>query len=407
MIRMRISVLASFFVLGGCMRAEEAPMFEAEMAKSEVSAVAAAPSAEPSPAPPGLMASGSGGRAFDRAAKPKKRGRPKGAESDGEAGDMPADDGVRPGSAPKPKRMVHYNGFLKLRVSNPTETLQQATEIADAAGGYVESLSSTTVTLRVPVAKFREIYTKLAKIGDVLSRSMTAHDVTDAFVAMDLRVKTLRASRDRLITLLARAKKTREKLHLLREIQRLTEEIDQLEMHLGTLVSLAALSRLTVEAVPHQLQVRGSVTEPIAAFRWIHGLSPFARDIAFHGDKLELAVPKGMVELSDRAFWIAESADGAVIWASEQENLPAGSSEYWINAIKTRLGPEFGEANISKIGGFQVLRMVDQSEKAYRYVVAARVAGDVLELIEVYYPSGDHEKRYGAAVKSVIEGGAK
>jgi len=403
--KLKITLMAALFALAGCMMSgDEAPMFEAEMAKSEVAAM---PSAEPSAAPPAAMALGSGrGRA-----KPKRAAR-KGAfdasESDGEAGGMPSDDATaRPESAPRPKRMVHYNGFLKLRVSNPTETLQQATEIADAAGGYVESLSSTSVTLRVPVARFREIYTKLAKIGDVLSRSMTAHDVTDAFVAMDLRVKTLRASRDRLIALLARAKKTREKLHLLREIQRLTEEIDQLEMHLNTLASLAELSRLTVEAVPHQIQVRGSVSEPIAAFRWIHGLSPFARDIAFHGDKLELAVPKGMVELSDREFFIAESADGAVIWASEQENLPAGTSEYWIHAIKERLGPEFGEAKISKMGGFQVLRMVDQSEKAYRYLVAARVAGDVLEIIEVYYPSEDHEKRYGAAVKSVIEGGAK
>jgi hypothetical protein len=333
-------------------------------------------------------------------------------ESDAEMADMPSDDAAsrpEPAAKPKPKakRMVHYNGHLKLRVSNPTETLQQASEIADEAGGYVESLTSTSVTLRVPVARFREIYDTLAKIGDVLSRTMTAHDVTDAFVAMDLRVKTLRASRDRLIALLGRAKKTREKLQLLREIQRLTEEIDRLELYMGTLVSLAELSRLTVEAVPHQLQVRSSVTEPIAAFRWIHGLSPFSRDIAFQGDKLELAVPEGMVELSDRDFWIAESADGAVIWASEQENLPEGNSDYWIHAIEDRLGPEFGEAKISKIGNFQVLRLVDQSEKAYRYMIATRVVGDELQLIEVYYPSEDHEKRYGAAVKKVIEGGAK
>ena len=85
--------------------------------------------------------------------------------------------------------MVHYNGHLQLRVTNPTETLQQAAEFVDERGGYVEQRTDTSVTLRVPVAKFREVYARLAKLGEVLSRSMTAQDVTDQFVAMDLRVK--------------------------------------------------------------------------------------------------------------------------------------------------------------------------------------------------------------------------
>lgn len=316
-------------------------------------------------------------------------------------------DGARPGPAPKPKRMVHYNGFLRLKVTNVTETLQHASEIADAVGGYVENLTATSVTLRVPVAHFRETFKKIAKIGDVMSRSMTAQDVTDAFVATELRIKTLHASRDRLIALLGKARKAREKLRLLREIKRLTEELDQLEMQLTTIAALASFSRLSVEAVPHQVHVGDAADEPIASFRWIHRLSPFSRDVAYYeGERLELAVPKGLVELTDTDHWIAESADGVVIWSHVRENIPVGTSAFWLAAIKARLGPSYAKAEVKQLGRFHVLKLIDQSEAAYRYLIGVHVDGDDLEVVEVYYPGAEQEKRHDAAVRAAIEGGA-
>jgi hypothetical protein len=303
--------------------------------------------------------------------------------------------------------MVHYNGFLRLRVTNPTETLQQVSEMADAAGGYVEALTATSVTLRVPVAEFRGLFDRLAKIGDVLSRSMTAQDVTDAFIALGLRVKTLKASRARLIELLGKAKQTREKLRLLREIQRLTEEIDQLDMHLSTLESLSSLSRLTVEVVPHQVQVDRAADEPIASFRWIHHLSPFSRGVAELGDRFALTVPEGFVALSDLDNWVAESADGAVIWTAEHEMQPPGTTAFWAEAVRARLADRYGNAELQQIGELQVVRVVDTSEVEYRYLVGVRVAGDALQVVEVYYPGPEQEERYGAAVRAAIERGER
>jgi hypothetical protein len=279
--------------------------------------------------------------------------------------------------------------------------------MADAAGGYVETLTATSVTLRVPVARFRALFAELAKIGDVLSRSMTAEDVTDAFVALGLRLETLEASRARLIVLLGKAKKTREKLRLLREIQRLTEEIDQLEMHRTTLASLASLSRLTVEAVPHRVHVGRAADEPIASFRWIHHLSPFSRGVAELGDRLELNVPEGFVALSDIDNWVAESADGAVIWTAEHEMQPPGTTAFWADAVRLRLKRRYGNAEVLTIGEFQVVRVVDTSEVEYRYLVGVRAVGDGLQVVEVYYPGPEPEERYGAAVRAVIEGGAR
>ncbi len=410
--------VACLLGVAGCLSAARAPEATVQtMDKAEMAREAPSPSFAAAPAPPSEMAPTGGSGVMDdegmlrRPASPRARPGRKGAmgqkgRGDGAAGD--ARGGETPGvAAPPVKRMVHYNGYLKLKVPNPTETLQQVAEIADAAGGYVEALSTGSITVRVPVAEFRKVYARLASIGDVLSRSLTAQDVTDQFTAMDLRVKTLRASRDRLIALLAKATRPREKLELLAEISRLTEEIDRLEMYLTTLASLAELSRLTVEAVPHQVELNAQAEEPIAVFRWIHQLSPFRRDIAFAGDRLAFTPPAGMVELSEKKPWACESADGAVVWASAQENRPVGDTAFWVEAIKARLGREYGTAEVVDAGPFKVLRLVDQSEKAYRYLIGVRAVGDELQLVEVYYPAEEQEKRYGAAVQQMIAGGAQ
>jgi len=265
-------------------------------------------------------------------------------------------------------------------------------------------MSDESVTLRIPVARFRETYDAALKLGDVLQRSMTAQDVTESYQALDLRIATLKASRARLIDLLANAKTEQEKVQLLQEIQRLTEQLDQMEIQLKTLASLAAYSRLTIEAFARQAEPTHRAPTELAAFQWIRLLSPFRRDAALQGDWHQLPTPEGMVAFDDdREHWIAESADGAVVWAHERDNEPRGSSEFWLAALEERLAPEYASAQRLQIGGYQVLALVDQSERAYRYAVGVRVVDDELRVVEIYYPSQEHEARYDAAVRRALE----
>jgi hypothetical protein len=261
------------------------------------------------------------------------------------------------------------------------------------------------VTLRVPVAKFKDIFAKLLKLGEVVDKSITAHDVTEAFTAIELRLETARVSRDRLISLLAKARSEREKLDLLREIQRLSLEIEALESSQKTLASLAAMSRITLTLEERRQNLGGATEEPIAAFQWIHGLSPFRRDIAFAGKKLELALPKGFVALDDKLHFVSESADGAVFWASKRDNAPEGNARYWADALKHRLSPEFAKVEEKALGDYIALSFTDRGDSAYQYLVAVRTDGKTLELAEAFFPSAEHEKRYGQEVQSAITKG--
>ena len=301
-------------------------------------------------------------------------------------------------------RMVHYNGYLHLRVTDPSAAVEEVADRARALGGYVENLSESRVTVRVPVDRFEESVESTASLGDVIDRSITAEDVTEAYTAVDLRLQTAQATRKRLVELLARAGTEEEKLSLLRQIQRVSEEIDLVEAQLRTLARLASHSRLTVDFSARSAFSSQTDTSDVAGLDWIARLSPFRRDVGSVGRRLELPVPEGLVALAPRGRFIAESADGAVVWTGRLENQPRGSADFWIEAIAERLAPEFAQSAVTTVGGWQVLRL-EESETGYRYLIAVMDAGRRLKLVEIYYPAAEQEQRYGAAILAALGGG--
>jgi hypothetical protein len=312
-----------------------------------------------------------------------------------------AEDAASPAEA----RMVRYDGFLRLRVNALDAASDQLVTMAKEVGGRVESLSRTRLVLRVPVATFRERFDAMLKVGEALEKNISAQDVTDAFASVELRLKTARAAQERLQALLAKSTDEREKLMLLRELQRIGEEIDAMEAQSRTLVDLASMSRITVELVPRGTLAAVSNVQETSAFAWIRRLSPFRDEVLQGARFLALPVPTGMVSLDVKKRFLAESADGARIRAGRLDNEPEGSAGFWLDALQSRLAPEFAKAEVADVGDWKTLRLVDRSEEPYVYVLAVRVRGDALELVEVYYPSLGHEERYGAAVRAALVGG--
>jgi len=302
-------------------------------------------------------------------------------------------------------RKVHYNGYASLLATDPEDTVAAVVALAEERGGFVERRSLSDVTVRVPVDRFQETFDDILDMGEVLDKSLTAQDVTDAFQSAELRLGTARATRARLQELLAQAKTEEEKLALLKQIQRLTEEIDLLESRLRTLGGLADFSRLTVRATPRQAYVGNSNQPDISGFSWIRRLSPFRRDVAQSGRPLNLDPPAGLVALDLERHFVAESADGSVVWSGRLRNDPVGDTAYWLAAITQRLDDEFSEVTVSEEGGFSIARMVEPgADDPYRYLVAVRADGRWLELVEIYYPSGEQEERYGESVRAMLRG---
>lgn len=310
-----------------------------------------------------------------------------------------------PAKSEAPARMIHYNGWARIQVSRPEDLTREVGRMAEQLGGLVESLTPERVTVRVPVDQFDAAFKAFLALGEVVSKSVTANDVTDQFLAIDLRLATAKMSRDRLVALLAKAQTEQEKLQLLAQIRRLSEQIDVMESQLRTLSSLASLSRITIEAQARPAFTQTSRQDDPYGLGWIPQLSPFNRAVASGGDLLKIDVPTGFVALDDKEHFVAESADGARIWTGRLDNEPRGDSEFWAAALSERLGPEFQSVERQEVGGYMLLRLVSETADAYRYLIAVRASGDHLDLIEVYYPGPTQEARYGDAVLTAIRGG--
>ncbi len=310
--------------------------------------------------------------------------------------------------AKKSERMVHYTGWTRLRVTKIQETLDAVAALAVARGGRVERLGATSITVRVPVDTFDASWKEALALGDVLEKSVGAEDVTDAFLAVDLRVKTLRITLDRLVILLAKAETEEEKLILLREIQRVTEELDRFESQLRTLRGLADFSTITVELVPREAVGAGNEGPDVDGFGWIRALSPFRRDVGADARRVALDVPEGMVALSPRGRFIAESPEGASLWTGRIVNDPRADATFWVEAIADRLQGEFAAAEPLAVGDWACLRLVDGSDDPYSWEVCVR-GGESdrwIELAQAYYPDDATYARYGAGVRAALAAGA-
>jgi hypothetical protein len=393
-------VLWLVWALGGCAKSaspadaygEAMPVYEAD--SMELAAVsraassapapkraraAGAPAAAPPPPPPGMMA------------------------ADGAPAPAPVDASA---AAPAPgPRMVFYAGFTQLRVPKVLEAVDALSAMAAARGWQVERVYGNSLVLRVPVASFEESFAAVLATGEVVSRSVTADDITEAFTAVELRLRTARTARDRLIELLARATTEREKLALLREIQRLSEEVDTLEAQVRTLEGLAAWSRITVELLPREALAWQGPEVGSAAFAWIRGLSPFWNGPPPEAKRVALPVPTGFVAL-DRKGTHAESPDGARVFAWRAENAPLGDAAFWADALEGRLGKDFASVARSTEGDFTVLTFVFRGEPAYTWVLAVRSRGKHLDLVHAFLPTAEAAARHGEALRAALRAAA-
>lgn len=315
---------------------------------------------------------------------------------------------VAPEAEATPARMIHHDGFIHLRVPRPDALLDEATRLVEESGGHVERLEGETIVFRVLVADFQAVFKQLRALGDVLEQSVTTEDITEAFMDVDLRLNIARATHQRLVALLAKAPGEKEKIRILKEIQRIRIEMETLSAQRERLLSLATFSRITLRIEARRRDPDTGRQESITAFEWIHQLSPFNAQVAGSGRPLEFHVPAGMVALERKGLWVAESANGVVMRASRHARQPAGDTAFWLEAVRLRLGPDYAEARVMDVGAFTVLRLEDRSETPYIYLVGFHVTpARTIEMVEVYYPTLEHERRYQESILASIGGGAR
>jgi len=141
--------------------------------------------------------------------------------------------------------MLIYTAHLTMAVYQTEPGLSAVERVAREVGGYLATRSDTEITIRVPRGVFDDAVRRIALAGDVVHKEVTAQDVTDEVVDLEIRLKNARNMRDRLAELLKRAA-VKEALEIEKELGRVTEEVERIEGRLKLLSDKVAFSTITV-----------------------------------------------------------------------------------------------------------------------------------------------------------------
>lgn len=174
-------------------------------------------------------------------------------------------------------RSVIYTVELLVEVDDVAQAADDAAGIAARFGGYVQSEttfgltpdpiplpeetfgeiapfpiedSQAVVVLRVPAENHLEAADALEDLGETISRSRNAQDVTEEVVDVESRIETQQASIDRLQALLAEASDISDILAIESELSLRIAELESLQARQEQLTGLSTLATLTVTFTP-------------------------------------------------------------------------------------------------------------------------------------------------------------
>lgn len=310
------------------------------------------------------------------------------------------------------KRVVIYKGSLFLVVDNIAASLKMAQELAEKAGGYMQKLSGTSITVKIPVEKFNDTMAAIASLGEVIKRDIIGSDVTEEMHDLRIRLANSERVRERLLKILEKAETTKDALEVEKELGRVTEEIERLKGRINFLAQSAAYATLeiTFNSVVPQDQIALEIP-----FKWVRELGDeigTGRATEVHIPHkarergIEFELPKNFIKYHERGYITrAMSADGVLIRLQRQENVEGGTLTFWSQLSRRVLverkgialdeGMEIVTKEKSKMTLFSGSREV--AGKKYGYLIALGVSEDYIYIVEAW---GEKDK-FAAAQKEV------
>ncbi|MEJ7705612.1 MAG: DUF4349 domain-containing protein [Geodermatophilaceae bacterium] len=157
------------------------------------------------------------------------------------------------GGAPLTEQIVR-TGDLSVDVDDITAAANRITAVVDAAGGtigrdqrYGEAKDgSADLVVRVPPERFDDLLETISALGEELSRSVAAEDVSTVVADVDARVESLRNSVDRLLALAAQAVSVSDLITIESELSARQAELESLQAQQRALADQVSLATLSV-----------------------------------------------------------------------------------------------------------------------------------------------------------------
>jgi hypothetical protein len=295
--------------------------------------------------------------------------------------------------------LVVYTGYLKLRVKRLLEAVDEVTRLTEDQGGYIESLTRDVIVVRVPAKDFDEVLGAFVKLGELLERRIKALDVTEQFTDLGTRLAVSKESRARLLLLLEKVEEVEERLLILEEIKRLSEQIESMESTLSTLQNLVDFYTITIELQPVLEDSATLVSR--SPFVWVRDLSPHMTSIWDGKDEFSMDLPPAFVLFEKDDVYRAQAADTTIVRGGVVDNEPLGDNGFWSGAVNHEMigrGEKLVDEGKAGPMAYRLYKSEDVQPRYYMVAVYSRY--EDLYVVEVFYPS---EEAYEAHHKSMID----
>ena len=165
--------------------------------------------------------------------------------------------------------LVIYAAKLALAVYQVEPSIAAVEKLAKEHGGFLASKQDREIVVRVPRARFQQALAGIDKVGDVLHRDISAVDVTEEHVDLEIRIKNARAMQGRLKELLAKAN-VKEAIEIEKELGRVTGDLESLEGKLKVLRDRIAYSTISVSF--QERAPSAAARAPQLPFAWLTSL---------------------------------------------------------------------------------------------------------------------------------------
>ncbi len=326
------------------------------------------------------------------------------------------------------KRQIIYESRIELQVKKIEETIQIIKKYTESYKGYIEVLenrkdeNSSYLKIRIPVEHFFGLLDQLFLLGNVKKHSIFAEDVSKNLQDVESRIKTLKHLRNRLYELFQKATKVDEKAKILKEINRLTSEIEELEATQEYLKNKSTYS--TIELF---LKTGESWEKPIfltSPFLWIQNLNPLQRTIfnepqgffskffvknTFYTLLNKIKVPETFFNNKENFIhkkepYLLYSPLSVGIRLGVIPNEPYGTSEFWTKAIQE----EFKKRNYELISekkenNIKYLSFkINDGIRVYYYEIQIFTIDEEVAIIEIFYPNESAYNQMNSKIKNLL-----
>ncbi|NEO83290.1 MAG: DUF4349 domain-containing protein [Spirulina sp. SIO3F2] len=179
------------------------------------------------------------------------------AAKDSESAEAVADAVTTP-NAPRVRTQLIKTAALALEVEAVDTAIEALTEMLERQRGDVLSLNYeqpdadkvaefVSLQVRVPQENLESTLKKFSTLGTVTRQTITAEDVSDQLVDLGARLRNLRQAEESVLKILDRTGSISEVLAVQQELQRIRQEIEQIDARRNDLQNRVAYSLIDIE----------------------------------------------------------------------------------------------------------------------------------------------------------------